>query len=285
MKPVPVIWLLLPVLAVVATFFAALLRFLNDSFLRQIPGTAMNTGPRSLINYTETLQSPLAWLAMKNTLEISAIVTVVVTLIGYPLAYLMARAPTARMRNTILFVLIVTFLSGGITRAYAWMLILGNNGPINRSLRSMGFDTIQMINNKTGVIISLIHFVVPFFVLTLLGAMKNIPPALEEAARNNGASRWRAFTAVTLPLSMPGLFSAIMLSFTVTLSSFLFPLLLGGGRVEMAANLIYDKMQSSFDLPAAAAMSLLFLAFSLIPIMAFSLLRSLMGRRFGGVRR
>ena len=129
------------------------------------------------------------------------------------------------------------------------------------------------------------HFVIPFFVLTLTGAIKNVPAALEEAARNLGSSRWRAFTAVTLPLTVPGLLSATLLTLTVTLSSFLFPLLLGGGHVQMVANLIYDKMLSSFDMPAAAAMSMLFLLLSLIPLCGFALIRRSLSPRLGGGRR
>lgn len=285
MRRTPVLWLLAPMLAVLLLFFAAFARFVADSVLHQVPGTAMTAGPPSLANYAAALQSPLAQRTLLQTLVMSCEVTGIATLLGYPLAYLMARSPSARTRNAVLFVLTVTFLSGGITRAYAWMLILGSNGPLNRVLRGLGWGSLQLINHEPGVVISLVHFVLPYFVLTLFGAINTIPIALEEAARNHGGTRWRAFTAVTLPLSVPGLVGAVLLTFTITLSSFLFPLLLGGGRVEMVATLIYDKMQTSFDMPAAAALSLLFLALSLVPLSGLSLLRAGLGRRFGGSRR
>ncbi|HWK47623.1 MAG TPA: ABC transporter permease [Stellaceae bacterium] len=285
MKQVPVLWLLWPVLLVLAVFFAAFGYFVADSFLHQIPGTAMMAGPVSLENYRTILGSVLVQRIFVGTLWISCKITLAATLLGYPLAYLLARTASARVRQAILFLLVVTFLSGGITRAYAWMILLGNNGPINRSLRDFGYPPLALLNNETGVLISLVHFVIPFFVLTLFGTIKNIPMALEEAARNLGGRRWRAFTSVTLPLSLPGLVSAMLLTFTVTVSSFLFPLLLGGGRVQMAANLIYDKMENSFDMPVAATISILFLLVSLVPLSAFSLLRMGLGRRFGGTRR
>ena len=285
MRQTPLLLLLLPVLVVLAVYFAAFLQFGAASVLHQVPGTAMTGGPASWRNYQAVLQSELARTTFFDTLVLSCAVTALAAALGYPLAYLMARTASSRTRNLILFVLIVSFLSGGITRAYAWMIILGNNGPINRTLRDLGLGTVRLINNDAGVVISLVHFVIPFFVLTLTGAIKNVPMALEEAARNLGGSRWAAFITVTAPLSFPGLLSALLLTLTVTLSSFLFPLLLGGGRVQMVANLIYDKMLSSFDMPAASAMSMLFLLLSLIPLAGFGMIRLGLSRRLGGGRR
>ncbi|WP_118132907.1 ABC transporter permease [Oceanicella sp. SM1341] len=285
MRQVPVIWLIWPILLTLGLFFFALLRFADTSLLHQIPGTAMFEGPRSLVNYTETFASPLARRALWTTLVMSLQITALTIVMGYPLAYLMARSPSRLLRNAVFFTLIVTFLSGGITRAYAWMLVLGTTGPVNALLQALGADPLRLVNNRLGVVISIVHFVLPFFVLTLMGAIRNIPAALEEAARSHGATRWAAFRTVTLPLSVPGLVSAALLAFTLAISSFLFPLLLGGGRVQMFANLIYDKIQSSFDMPAAAAMAVIFLVFALLPILALSVIRGSLSRRFGGTRR
>ena len=281
MKPAPLGLLLLPACLVLAVFFGAFGWFLVNSFLHQIPGTAMVAGPPSLANYAAVLQSPLSQRVFIGTLVLSLKVTVLAAVIGYPLAYLLARSPSRLTRLTILSVLTVTFFSGGITRAYAWLILLGNNGPINRLLREFGLAPLRLLNYEPGVLISLVHFVMPFFVFTLFGAITAVPPALEEAARNLGGRRWQAFTAVTFPLSLPGLVSATLLTFTITLSSFLFPLLLGGGRVQMVASLIYDKMQNSFDMPAAAAMSVLFLILSLLPLGAIALVRTMAGPRLG----
>ncbi|MEI4473865.1 ABC transporter permease [Frigidibacter sp. MR17.24] len=285
MRQTPVLWLIWPLVAVMAVFFLALLRFADVSLLHQIPGTAMFEGPRHLGNYADTFASPLARQALLDTLVLSLEITALTILAGYPLAYLMARSPSDVLRNAIFFTLIVTFLSGGITRAYAWMLVLGTTGPVNGLIQAMGFERVRLINNQFGVVISIVHFILPFFVLTLLGAIKNIPATLEEAARSHGASRWEAFRTVTLPLSVPGLVSASLLAFTLAISSFLFPLLLGGGRVQMFANLIYDRIQSSFDMPTAAAMAMIFLIFALIPIALLNLIRGRLSRRFGGTRR
>ena len=282
MRPAPLGLMLAPACLVLLVFFGAFGRFIADSFLHQVPGTAMMAGPSSLANYAAVLQSPLAQRVFVGTLRLSLEITVLTALAGYPLAYLLARSPSRRTRHLILSVLTVTFFAGGITRAYAWLILLGNNGPINRGLRNLGLQALPLLNYEPGVVISLVHFVLPFFVLTLFGAINAVPPALEEAARNLGSGRWQAFARITFPLSFPGLVSAMLLSFTITLSSFLFPLLLGGGRVQMVANLIYDKMQSSFDMPAAAAMSVLFLVLSLLPLLAIGLIRGALTSREGG---
>ena len=278
MKPAPLVLLLAPACLVLLVFLGAFGAFLGSSVLHQVPGTALMAGPPSLANYRAVLASPLARRVFTGTLVLSGEVTVLAGVVGYPLAYLLARSPRRATRRLILSVLTVTFFSGGITRAYAWLILLGNNGPVNRGLRGLGLPPLQLLNHEPGVVISLVHFVLPFFVFTLFGAINAVPPALEEAARNLGGGRWQAFARVTFPLSLPGLVGAALLTFTVTLSSFLFPLLLGGGRVQMAASLIYDKMQNSFDMPTAAAMSILFLLLALLPLGAVGLVRAAAGR-------
>jgi putative spermidine/putrescine transport system permease protein len=151
---------------------------------------------------------------------------------------------------------------------------------VNTLLQMTGLATVPLVHNRTGVIISLVHFLLPFFVLTLFGGLKTVPAALEEAARNLGASRLRSFVAVTLPLSVPALIAAATLTYAVALSSFLFPALLGGGRSPMAANLIYQKILDAFDIPAAAAMAVLFLLIALACVGLLSQLERVVQRRF-----
>lgn len=277
-------WLALPALLVLALFGAAFVAFAALSLLHAVPGTADVAGPPSLANYQTVLTSSLAQTVTLDTFALALEMTVLCALLGYPLAFLMARTPSRAVRNVILFALVVTFLSGGVTRAYSWLIILGNNGLVNALLKQLGFLPWRLVHNRTGVIISLVHFLLPFFVLTLFGNLKTVPHALEEAARNLGASRLRSFLYVTLPLSIPGLIAASTLTFAVALSSFLFPALLGGGRVQMAANLIYEKMLTAFDIPAAAAMAALFLVISLGAVGLFVQLERSMQRRFPTTR-
>jgi putative spermidine/putrescine transport system permease protein len=272
--------LMIPAALALGVFAAAFATFIVVSFSTAIPGTALTSGPPTLANYRSVLNSPLAQDTAYNTLRLAGIMTVLIALIGYPLAYVLARTPSRRWRRTILFGLVLTFLSGGVTRAYAWLIILGNKGLINQGLSMLHLPTLKLVHNETGVIISVVHFILPFFVLTLLGALKNIPLSLEESARNLGASRWRVFLHVVLPLSVPGLLSASSLSFAGALSAFLFPELLGGGRVHMAANVIYETILTDYNLPRVAAMAALFLVLALA---SFTIL-GLIQRWYGGAR-
>ena len=273
-------WLALPALAVLGLFFTAFAVFAVVSLLHNVSGTASIVGPPSLDNYRAVVGLKLNRDVTLDTLWLALQLTGLCILIGYPLAYLMARTPSRTLRNLILFALIVTFLSGGVTRAYAWLIILGNTGLVNALLKTVGLTPLPLVHNRTGVIISLVHFLLPFFTLTLFGGLKTVPASLEEAARNLGATRMRSFVAITLPLSVPALIAASTLTYAVALSSFLFPDLLGGGRSPMAANLIYQKILDAFDIPAAAAMAVLFLLIALACVGVLGQLERLVQRRF-----
>jgi putative spermidine/putrescine transport system permease protein len=267
---------------VVALLIAVVASFAGISLLTAEPGGAVFHGPATLVNYRKLLASDGAWRAVLTTLRLSATITVLCVLAGYPLARVLARSTSARLRRTILFCLVATFLSGGVTRAYAWVLILGNRGLMNQGLRALGLAPLPLINNEIAVVISVLNFVLPFFVLTLFGALRTIPEALEYAARNLGASRMRSFIHVTLPLSLPGLAAATSLCFALSLGAFLFPQILGGGRVQVLATAIYDRIQASYDIPAAAALAFLFFVLMLLLLAVGGLLRRILHERFAG---
>jgi putative spermidine/putrescine transport system permease protein len=251
--------LALPAILVVVLFAVVLVSFISVSLLHVDPGGAVFHGPANLRNYTRLLGSADAWRSIGNTLRLSALVTFACLLLGFPLARLLARATSPRTRRAILFCLMAAFFSGGVTRAYAWFIILGNRGLINQGLQTLGLPRAALINNETGVFIAMLNFVLPFFVLTLFGALRTIPDTLENAARNLGASRLRTFLHVTLPLSIPGVAASSFLCFALSLGAFLFPQMLGGGRVQVMATAIYDRIQTSYDIPAAAALAMMFL--------------------------
>jgi putative spermidine/putrescine transport system permease protein len=269
----------LPALLVLGLFGVVLISFASVSVLTVDPGSAVFHGPPTLRNYTKLLASNGAWRAVFTTLRLSAEITALSVLLGYPLARVLARSHSDRLRRMILFCLVATFLSGGVTRAYAWFIILGNQGLVNQALVAVGLPRVALINNEVAVVISVLNFILPFFVLTLFGALRTIPEALEHAARNLGASRARCFFAVTLPLSLPGLTAATSLSFALSLGAFLFPQMLGGGRVQVLATAIYDRIQASYDIPAAAALAVLFFVLVLIVLVVVQALRRLVSGR------
>lgn len=271
--------LLVPALLTLGILAAAFAMFVAVSFATAVPGTVLTRGPASLDNYRAVLASPATQSVALNTLRLAGLMTLLTALLGYPLAYVLARTPSKLVRRSVLFGLVVTFLSGGVTRAYAWLVLLGNRGLFNQGLAALGLPTFKLVHNETGVIIGVVHFLLPFFVLTLLAALKTIPPALEEAARNLGASRWRVFVHVVLPLSIPGLVAASSLCFAGALSAFLFPELLGGGRVRMAANLIFERIVTDYNLPRVAAMAALFLVLALAALTLLGAVQKLFAGR------
>lgn len=276
----PALWLALPALVIVTLFCIVVLSFASVSLLKVDPGGAVMHGPASLGNYRNALNSPVFAHAILTTMRLSVLVTLLSVLLGYPLAFVLARSPSAGTRRTILVCLVATFLSGGVTRAYAWTIVLGNRGLINLGLAAVGLPRVALINNETGVVISVLNFILPFFVLTLFGAIRTIPESLEQAARNLGGSRGQVFQHVTLPLSLPGLAAAASLAFALSLGAFLFPQLLGGGRVQVIATLIYERLLSSYDIPAAATLSVLFLVLVLLLLGVLAGAQRLVGRRF-----
>ncbi len=273
--------LLAPCALAMLLLVAAYAAFLAAGLLRPVPGTADMSGPLTLENYMKFVSDTAYWAILGRTVWFAALVAFCAAIIGYPLAYTIARTDSALLRRLLIAAVIVTFLSGSVTRAYGWLVILGNRGLLNGLMLSLGLreQPLQMVFNQTGVFIALLHFVVPFFVLTLVGTVHNVPRALEDAARNLGAGAWTTFRRVTLPLTLPGIVAGMTLCYGLGLSAFLFPLMLGGGRVRLMANFIYDEIFVSFNLPFAAATSAIFLTCALVSLLAFSALQYAIARQ------
>ncbi len=270
------LWNFAPAFVVMATFFSAYAVFVHTSFLQAIPGTAQLGDKITLSNYLKYFTSEVELRILRETIWISAKIMILAFLLGYPVAYIIVRAQSNWLRNLLLASIVMTFLSGSVTRAYAWLVLLGNSGVINTLLIKLSAiaKPVQLVYNEVGVFVALLHFVLPFFVLTMMGPLKNVNRAYEEAAINLGASRVQTFLRVTLPLSLPGIVAASSLAFAMALSAFIFPLVLGGGRVRMVANSIYDHIFTSFDFPFAAATACIFLVISLSFVRAFTALQN-----------
>jgi putative spermidine/putrescine transport system permease protein len=266
--------LLLPGALSIAILFASYLNFFRASFLQQGDGGISVGGTANIDSYLRILGSWSELLIIADTLWISLWLTLASLILALPLALIIARSTSATMRRVVLLTTAVTFLAGGVTRAYSWIIILGNNGLFNAVLKKLGIidAPIRMIYNWTGVSIALVHFLLPFTIFTLVGAIRNLPLSVEDAARNLGATRTRAFVFVTMPLLLPGIIATAYLTYSIALSSFLFPLLLGGGRARMVANYIYERLFVLYDIPFAAATSVIFLIASFGALACFGLI-------------
>jgi ABC-type spermidine/putrescine transport system permease subunit I len=198
-----------------------------------------------------------------RTLRLGLITTIVCVLLGYPLAYFLARA-RPRVLTVGLFLLIMPLMVSTVIRVFGWIVILGRKGMVNQALLTLGLDPIKLLYTETAVVIGLVNIFLPFMVLPLMASIERIPPSLEEAAQNLGASWLQTFARVILPLSIPGLISGCLLVYSISISAFVTPALLGNSRERMAAQQIYDEVLVSFNWPSASSLALALVALTLV---------------------
>ena len=247
-------------LLLLALFAAPLLRLL-----------ALSVAGGSLAAYERVLTNELYLRVIFETFKIAAIVTLLTLALGYPVAYVMATSGRAWQLVGIAFVLL-PFWTSILVRTYAWMVMLGRNGVVNRTLIGWGVidSPLPLLNNLAGVLIGMVHVLLPYMILPVFNAVKNVDPNLVLAAVGLGAPRWRAFLRITLPLTMNGVAAGVTLVFTLSLGFFITPALLGGGRVVMVANLIEEQVRELLNWAFAGALSAILLALTLVAFWGIS---------------
>ena len=213
--------------------------------------------------YTKALGEGLYLQVFWNTFEIALLVTGFCLLLGYPLGFLIATTTPTWATLGFIFVLLPLWTSV-LVRTYAWMVLLGRNGIFNRWLLDAGIisDPLPLLHNFTGVLIGMVHVLLPYMVLPIYGAVRRLDPAIVAAAQGLGASNWRIFWRIYFPLTLNGIFAGSVLVFVLSLGLFITPALLGGGRVMMIAVLIEQQVRETLNWPFAAALSFVLLAFT-----------------------
>lgn len=207
------------------------------------------------------------WLYAKvllKSLITGFIVTILCLVLGYPVAHFIARK--AKRNREILFLgLIIPFWTSLVVRTYAWKILLGNSGVVNYHLLNFGIidEPLKMLFSTTAVIIGLVHVFLPFMILPLYASIETLDDSLEEAAQDMGASRIQTFFRVILPLTMPGVATGSILTFLMTVNSFLTPNILGGPDDAMISNVIQSEFFGTFNWPFGSALSIVFLLFAL----------------------
>jgi ABC-type spermidine/putrescine transport system permease subunit I len=215
--------------------------------------------------YAKALGEGLYLGVFWNTFQIALLVTLVCLLLGYPLGFLIATTTPGWATLGFVFVLLPLWTSV-LVRTYAWMVLLGRNGVFNRWLIDSGLisDPLPLLHNVTGVLIGMVHVLLPYMVLPIYGAVRRLDPAIVSAAEGLGASDWRIFWRIYLPLTLNGIFAGSVLVFVLSLGFFITPALLGGGRVIMIAVLIEQEVRQTLNWPFAAALSAVLLAATLL---------------------
>ena len=229
--------------------------------------------------FTDPFYLDILW----TTLRVSLVSTAVSLLLGYPTAYYMART-TSRLKKVMVIVILFPFLVSAVVRSYGWMVILGTNGLLNQLLMGLGLisEPLRLLNTEAAVIIGMIHLLIPYMILSLVGVLQSIDPNVEYAAYSLGASPKTTFRKVVFPLSTPGIISGCVLVFTMSMTSYVTPKLLGGSKFRMMATMVVQEINVNFDWGAASAISYILLAVILAVQVAVVLVTGKYMKRMGG---
>jgi putrescine transport system permease protein len=224
----------------------------------------------NLGNYRYLIEDNLYWKAYLNSVKIAGLSTLICLLIGYPMAYGIARARPDR-RTLLLLLVILPFWTSFLIRVYAWIGILKNNGLINNVLMFLGItdEPIVMLQTDFAVYLGIVYSYLPFMILPLYANLEKLDGTLLEAASDLGARPWRTFLSVTLPLSAPGILAGSLLVFIPAVGEFVIPALLGGPDTLMIGRVLWDEFFSNRDWPVASAVAIALLLLLVIPIVIF----------------
>jgi putative spermidine/putrescine transport system permease protein len=250
-----------------AVFWASMLILLVMSVYPFLAHAA----PRlSVAAWAKFFADPYYWGVVFTTLRIAIVVTGLTLLLGYPAAYAMARITRPGLLLAAYLILFAPILVSVVVRTYGWLLLLGKEGAVNYLLMAAGLrrEPLSLIFNETGIIIAMAHILLPFMVFPLLSVIAQLRTEVKEASMDLGANRWQTFRRVTLPLTLPGIISGGQIVFTLTISAFVTPFLMGGGKVQVLSGLIYRDMEA-VNLSFASVTAYVLLAISVV-ILALS---------------
>jgi putrescine transport system permease protein len=275
----PYLWLLLFFLAP----FAIVLKIsFADPLVAQPPFSpffdwtqdAAGTILATFDNYRFLLEDKLYWVSYLKSIKIALISTLLCLLLGFPMAYAIARTPQP-WRKLLLLLVILPFWTSFLLRVYAWMVMLGKQGLINNLLISTGLidDPLQMLYTDGAVYLGIVYTYVPFMILPLYATLERLDLDLHEAAADLGARPVQVFRDVTLPLAMPGIIAGSLLVFIPALGEYVIPALLGGLDSLMIGRTLYDEFFVNRDWPLASAVATVLLVILLAPIMLFQRLQ------------
>ena len=284
----PAALLLGPMLVIVVLLVLPVGRLIELSFHQTQPGRMLLQPGYSLGSYARAVGDPYYLLILLRTVLLSAGVTVVTVGLGYPVAYCLWRA-SPRYKTVLVLLVVAPLLVSLVVRSYGWMVLLGDTGVVNAALLAAGLisEPLAMMYTPGAVFLGLVHVQLPFMVLSLLTAMERTDPVLLAAAETLSASRLRAIVEVLLPLTLPGLVSGATLVFTLCMTAFVTPQLLGGNGSRVMTTLIYGQFTSAFNWPLGAALAAVLGVASLLGVAAMAWLAGCVpaSRRLAAARR
>ena len=266
----PLLWLLVFFLVPLAVVFGISLA--NKQFGRP-PYTPLLTSEEGTVqltlhlnNYIRLFTDNLYVAAYLSSIRIAAIATIITLLVGYPMAYAIARAPD-RWRNILLMLVVLPFFTSFLLRVYALTGFMRGNGVINQFLGLFGIEPIVMMQTDFAVYVGIVYTYLPFMILPLYTTLVKLDVSLFEASADLGARPIHTFLFVTLPLSLPGIIAGSMLVFIPAIGEFVIPSLLGGPETLMIGRVLWDEFFSATNWPRASAVAVAMLLVVVVPIM------------------
>jgi putative spermidine/putrescine transport system permease protein len=239
-------------------------------------------GSLSLDHYRRIFEADAYIRVLRTTFTIGLQVTVITALLGYPLAYFLSSLP-AKWARICLILVLVPFWTSFLVRTYAWMVLLQRRGVINNWLIDLGIadEPFQMIYNRMGVLIGMVHVMLPFMVLPLYAVMTGIDRNLLLAAQNLGATPFQAFRRVFFPLSLPGVAAGSILVFILAIGFYITPALMGGRQDTMIAQLIEGQVREQLNFSFGAALGAFLLVLTIVVFLIYNRVLGI-DRIFGG---
>ena len=223
-----------------------------------------------LENFRLLVEDDLYFLATLSSVRIAAVSTLLLLLVGFPIAYGMARAP-GRHRPLLVALVILPFWTSFLIRIYAWVAILKPEGLLTQALMGLGLlsEPVGILNTEAAVYIGIVYAYLPFMVLPLYATLEKMDDTLLEAALDLGSTPWRSFWTITVPLAMPGIMAGSLLCFIPAVGEFVIPDLLGGSETLMIGRQLWSEFFSNRDWPLAAAVAMLMLVIVAGPVVFF----------------
>jgi len=219
-------------------------------------------------NFVRALD-PLYLSIFLKSARIAATATIIALLLAYPAAYAISLAPRQR-QTQLLFLVMLPFWSNYLIRTYAWIVLLNREGIINNGLAGLGVidEPLNILYNEFAVVTGLVYNYLPFVILAIYSSLQRLNPEVREASEDLGAPAWKTFVRITLPLTMPGVAAGAVFVFVLSIGNFITPDLLGGGRLQMVGNLIYDQFLSARDWPFGATLSMVLIGIMMMLLFA-----------------
>jgi mannopine transport system permease protein len=260
-------WFLMPAVLLLLALFAVPVLLILVTSVGYPPGT--------LQNYAEIVHDGLYATVMLNTLQIGALSTLLALLLGYPIAYHLARL-SARRRAFYMMLVLLPFWTSILVKSFAFTVVLGNSGLVNSLIVAMfGPEArVPLLFNRFGVLIGMSHYLLPFMVLAILNSLLVQDAQLKRAAEIMGAGKVRIFTRITLPLSAPGITAGCLMCFILSLGMFITPALLGGRSDVMISNLIDFNVREALNWGLASALALVLVAITTVMIIGLARVRA-----------